>query len=181
MTCAAEEVEITEHTAYPADGSLSCVAGEMKELTLHGKVEFSGPRFNPAWFVAKDGGDALTGQCAPYTLDPAGTYFTNGGSATGSDSFCGDISAPGKTVYTDATIIAGESILCEDQDGDGKMDVAVCFGWSDFDERCDPHFPHIGSYTSCDCDRVNLKEIEVIQPTPVADPDADLAPIVPAC
>jgi hypothetical protein len=126
-----------------------------------------------AWWVATDGGDALTGTCLVDTLaEDGGNYvFTNNARASYDLDTCGDVvvaASRGGTTLTMSEIMAPRAIPCTDDDGDGYLDVAICFSWNQYsDGRCDGTAPMVGdanAKSSCNCQNYNFPEIMVEEP-----------------
>jgi hypothetical protein len=168
--CVSNEVYLTDVVASPAQ---SCTMGEMVTVALTGTAQIASSRNDLAWWVATDGGDALTGSCIVETLaEDEGDYvFTNNARASYDLDSCGDVAVmyPTSTSLT-TEIMATRSIPCTDDDHDGHLDVAICFSWNQYtDGRCDGSMPMVGDATSCNCQNYNFPEIIVEEETHVHD------------
>lgn len=157
VECAAGEVEMLNPSATTAG---TCTQGELTTVSVTSDIKFLGGRYSTAWYVGTDGGNALSGFCSNYIL-PSTTSIEGGSMESGQ---CGDFDAAGEATATGVTIIDDEIMVCEDQDGDGFLDVSVCFGWANTPRTCDQEYPKMGSPLACDCERVNIPDIAVLAP-----------------
>ena len=97
--CSANDVKITTITLQPGGLLDACTyAGDTATLNL--KVEVgsgANRRYDASFFLARDGGDALTGSCEHEALIPADTLNSSGDPNSGSGPYanfdgdaCGD-------------------------------------------------------------------------------------------
>jgi hypothetical protein len=160
-------------------------------VTLTGDVNFNAARFDPGWYVATDGGNALTGRCAIVSLSKGGTYsFTNGGEvrwekeegerSNAAGDLCGDVNIQGGrgTTLTGTNMIIETPVLCNDSNGDGTLDVGVCFSWrtKGTDGFCMPKALYPGTTSKCYCQSsevANMKVVVVPDEEPVGDTTYD--------
>lgn len=160
-------------------------------MTLTGDVNFNAARFDPGWYVATDGGNALTGRCAVVSLSKGGTYsFTNGGEvrwekeegerSNAAGDLCGDVNIQGGrgTTLTGTNMIIETPVLCNDSNGDGTLDVGVCFSWrtKGTDGFCMPKALYPGTTSKCYCQSsevANMKVVVVPDEEPVGDTNYD--------
>lgn len=195
IICAASsvEVDIVQHTATMSPPGSSCVAGEKVNVTLSGTVKVKkspNPYYNLAWFVATDGGDALSGSCQATALP------SNGGDihvVDYDDNSCGDLIAE-RLASFQADLLVNQEVKCAttEENENRFLAVSICFSWQEEPqqsarrlanggrvldagpETCDPtqsSFP--GFARDCDCDVYEFSQIRVEDPIQ-SDP-------VPAC
>ncbi len=97
-TCTANDVSIAELTRL--SGTSSCVIGTQIVLSIQVKwLSTANGRYDVAAYIAKDGGDALTGECFEFILAPVGAspQFGNATSPTEgpfqelNGDLCGDL------------------------------------------------------------------------------------------
>jgi hypothetical protein len=165
--CVSTEVYLMDVVAKPAQ---TCTKGEMVTVSLTGTARIASSRNDLAWWVATDGGDALTGTCLVDTLaEDGGKYtFTNNARVSYDLDTCGDVVVAGRgaTTLTMSEIMASRAIPCTDDDGDGHLDVAICFSWNQYTNgRCDGTAPMVGdARVSCNCQNYNFPEVMVEEP-----------------
>lgn len=190
LSCTAKNIflESVESTS-----AKQCVAGTNIKLTLSATVKFnSGAWYDPGWYIAKDGGDALTGKCAVGFLDQKyqtaikvtessclnlnkGTV-TWVGDANGGNDECGDVVVEGTSGgVMNYNILIDTDLQCKDTDKDGKMDFSICFGWKNAanDNICRVAsklaaglIPELypGTTDSCFCAQVDIPNVVVLTP-----------------
>jgi uncharacterized repeat protein (TIGR01451 family) len=153
LSCTKKEMSLDE---ISATAPAQCVVGKPVKLSLSGLIRLTGTtKMDAHWFVARDGGDALTGKCAVGFFDKkyelattvtesktskiekggcswsGNTKTTVAPPVTDTDE-CGDVvlgdTAGGVLSYK---IIVDTEVMCKDTDKDGKLDVSICFGWKD--------------------------------------------------
>jgi len=189
LSCTAKEVWIDE--AFSTEPK-SCEVGKPIKLTLNARVHFNGDTFDPGWYIATDGGDAMTGTCALAALEEAyggSIRLTKSESSNiladdakvqwtgdvGNDE-CGDVTnVPGGGAVLDYQIAVATDLICGDSDKDGRMDFNICFSWRkpDEDEYCafrqalsEGHAPDLypGSDNSCFCSSVSIPNVIALDP-----------------
>lgn len=141
LTCKAKEVYLTNiHNS----NRTTCTAGTKLKVDISADIMFNTDRYDPTFFVALDGGDAMTGQCLLNGLQQTGTFIVldNDSNSTtpvgqvvwdkdhrGGNDKCGDVIMNGGGGGKVRTTILNTEVLCVDRDKDGVLDVAVCFSW----------------------------------------------------
>jgi hypothetical protein len=132
-----------------ADDALSCTADGKStvKVSFEGSITMTESVNDLGWYIATDGGDAMTGLCIANGLQEGNTYdvvglggsnvaagsvvWTSGG---GDGDECGDVIIDTPKGASVATPIAVELTLpCKDSNQDGTLDVAICFTWSNND------------------------------------------------
>jgi hypothetical protein len=165
---------------------LTCKPGEKVIVTVDASMRIDGPRNDLGWYVAADGGDALTGKCIVNGLQSAYNYplvhvatspsspgkvvwFKKDG---GDDDMCGDVTTSAAAVQLKTHLLVNAQLPCVDDNEDGILDVAMCFTWrsdASNDGACDLSENIPGSVAnSCFCTRYDIKNIVV--ETPPAKP-----------
>jgi hypothetical protein len=158
LVCRAKEVLLTSITSPSLK---SCRFGDMVQLDIMATISMNSPRYDFGWYVAEDGGDALTGNCTINTLSEVGVYNVSNGflswlddKSQPSDS-CGDVlgESDSSVSIEDAYLARGILMPCQDINQDGHLDFSVCFTWrtADTDGACSPEGPYPGSVSKCDC------------------------------
>jgi len=189
LVCRDREVFIHE---LHSQTRTSCDLDTLIVLNVDAWVHFNTQRFDPGWYVARDGGDALRGLCAisgllqdhsyqvvnDYEDDTAQVVGSVAWNAdeNGEDDVCGDLivnGGGGADILV--PLLEDVEVKCVDYNGDGNLDVSVCFSWrhSGHDDTCsltfdDPHtqgavpdlFPAAPS--QCFCARYDIPEITVV-------------------
>lgn len=150
---------------------------------------FNSDRYDPAWFLAVDGGDALTGKCFASPLlqgNVTSDLFASATSTTkvgliswtqdfkGSNDVCGDIitTSGGGAVLKSVDIAKNVAVICDDKNGDGVLDFGICFSWRErgADDTCVPDFIYPGSPSKCFCARYDVPQITIkIPDNPVGE------------
>lgn len=162
---------------------LKCKPGEKVNVTVDATMRIDGPRNDLGWYVAADGGDALTGTCIvnglqsrfgynltdTVTTAPAGkiVWLKPDG---GDDDKCGDVKTDVDKTQIRTPLLVNAELPCIDDNDDGVLDVAVCFTWkNDINNQgtCNIADNIPGSDCSCYCTRYDIKNVEVEDP-PVA-------------
>jgi uncharacterized repeat protein (TIGR01451 family) len=153
LSCIAKQVFME---SVQASQPAQCVAGKPIKLTLTAVVRLNGyDKYDPHWYVAKDGGDALGGSCALGFLDKKyalassvvtqaattnyrtgmcnhATTTTTTTTTTADTDECGDVTLSDTTggVLT-YNILVDTEVMCKDGDKNGKLDISVCYGWKE--------------------------------------------------
>jgi hypothetical protein len=94
LGCNAKEVFLVELRAL---ASATCVQGGNITLSLNGTVNFNSDRYDPGWYIATDGGNALVGQCFTKVLlqNESGTTIVDAnGNSAGSVQWNNDAKKP---------------------------------------------------------------------------------------
>jgi uncharacterized repeat protein (TIGR01451 family) len=139
LVCRAKEVYLNEITSVRT----TCQAGSTFKVNLTASIHFNAARYDPAWYVGKDGGDALTGICAINGLTQGQNYVVSdgkGGPVVGSVAWnqdfkggndkCGDvIMSGGGGADIQVNFLQNEEIKCVDTNNDSNLDISVCFSW----------------------------------------------------
>jgi len=181
LVCAAKEVTLQSATAT-IDGT--CVAGEYVKVTINAEVHFNAARYDVAWSVPLDGGTGLTGDCAVTTLAQGEDYGATDGQVVFKDAkpknlpadACGDID--GRTTLSIEGFMHETEILCQDSNGDGYLDVPVCFSWKTQgnDSVCHPGHNYPGTPSKCDCMTAQIPNFTVTNTAPSESPSAAPSP-----
>jgi uncharacterized repeat protein (TIGR01451 family) len=153
LSCTTKQVSLD---SVAASAPAQCVVGKPIKLSLTGVMRLTGAtKMDPHWFVARDGGDALTGKCAvgffdkKYELATTVTESTTSKIEKGGCSWSGstkttvalpvtDTDECGDIVLGDTTggvltynVLVDTEVTCKDTNKDGKLEVSICFGWKD--------------------------------------------------
>lgn len=169
LICRAKEVQLTSITTAERT---SCKVGSKITLDLSANIEMVSARYDLGWYIAQDGGDALSGTCAVNSLDSTNKFnVTNGNITWTQDSkirndVCGDvfsITPSSKTTLNQASLGKQVELLCEDINGDGYLDFSICFSWrkGDVDSVCEPDALYPGSTSDCDCATYDATNVTV--------------------
>lgn len=140
LQCKAKEVYLDN--IYNSE-RITCVQGTKIKVDIRADIIFRTTRYDPAFFVALDGGDAMKGTCLlkglekniPYkVVDPDDNTTVVGKVLFDSDHFggndsCGDVIMDVGGGGKITTSIVNTEMLCNDRDGDGSFDFAICFSW----------------------------------------------------
>ena len=183
LVCASKEVYID---SVAADVPKTCTLGETITITVDANIQISGPRNDVGWYIASDGGDALTGQCIVNGFQNSGAAYnvlnSNGQSAgfvkftkaDGADGDqCGDIFIVNDgSAKVAVPVMVNAKLPCTDDNDDGALDFAICFSWKTdaTNGMCNFSTNIPGTNCGCYCTRIDVPNVEVI-PTPV-DPIA---------
>jgi uncharacterized repeat protein (TIGR01451 family) len=175
LVCASKEVYIN---TLKSDKPMTCKPGEQVILTVDASIQISGPRNDVGWYVAKDGGDALTGQCIVNGLQDNGAVYnvTNAASKTagfvqwttanGADGDqCGDVFIVNDgSAKLEIPIVVNATMPCTDENDDGVMDFAICFTWKTdaTNAVCQLATNTPGTNCACFCTRVDVPNVEVV-------------------
>jgi hypothetical protein len=166
---------------------MTCKLDESITISFDGSIRMMKARkFDVGFYVATDGGDALTGTCAVTGLQSSKTYkvvdkagsknvvgsvFWKTDGADGDE--CGDVFPTVDASSIDMPVAVDLTVPCKDDNEDGILDVAICFTW-----KCDTtnnvctiskNIP--GSATqSCFCTRYDIPDIPAVIPdkSPIA-------------
>jgi len=172
LICRAKEVNVA---LVRTNETKSCKIGEKIKLTLISTVTVESCRHDFGWYIATDGGNALTGKCAINSLAKSNKYnITAPGYVTWekdhiANDTCGDLFYPvSNTSTVSSPIILNEltlaeelEITCEDVNDDGFLDFSMCFTWrdADHDTVCDPMALYPAYAGHCDCERFNVVNV----------------------
>jgi len=112
----------------------TCVEGSL--ITISGSVELQSTaeqrRSDIGWWIASDGGTAISGTCQHF-------YFDTSGDPTGLDDLdpastpadlCGDIDS--KAFFGGIPLdkpVTSFQVICQDTDADNQLDAGACTGW----------------------------------------------------
>ena len=171
LVCAERKVFLESVHADAAD---SCLADGIATITisLEGSIEVASSVNDLGWYVATDGGDAMTGSCVINGLQEGNTYDFEAGSTVwteggGDGDECGDVivdGGQGSSVMT--PIVVDLTVVCADDNEDGTLDFALCFTWSgDSNGDCTitSNTPTESS-GSCYCTRYEVPNVDVLLP-----------------
>ena len=181
LVCTAKEVSLVN---LKASVRSTCVIGQNLTISLNGTVQFNTARYDPAWFIAKDGGDALTGKCFVQPLlkgnlttvdlfDAVGSVKKVGQiewtkDFKGSNDACGDIimNTGGGSVLQSVDIAKDLTLVCDDKNRDGVLDIGICFSWREpgADDTCNTKMVYPGAPSKCFCTRYDIPQVTITQP-----------------
>jgi hypothetical protein len=161
LVCRAKEVQLTDLKTT----AKSCKKGEKIVIDVMGSISMTSARYDLGWYVAQDGGDALTGKCTINTLSNKSKYNVTDGKLSWLDDAvqpidtCGDVFTTATALSTtpihikDTYLARGIEVPCQDVNNDGHLDISICFSWRDgvTDDKCDEFGPYPGSVSKCDC------------------------------
>lgn len=174
LSCRAKEVQLT---SVKTNLTTTCKIGTKITVDLYATIEMVAARYDLGWYIATDGGDALTGTCAVNSLDSSNKYNITGGNVTwtqdanGRTDVCGDLFTPLATpspVKMDSVALGKQLELeCEDVNADGYLDFSICFSWRTgaTDSVCDPSGVYPGSPSACDCATYQIPTVTTISNT----------------
>ncbi|WP_439106457.1 hypothetical protein [Congregibacter sp.] len=174
--CSANDLVVT---GTLIGGPSECTVGETISLTaLVGVSSTARSRYDLAIFVGNDGGEVFDGASCDLTAfvpQTSSDVLFNGTDTAGLGPFrdldgdaCGDISSSDGTNYRLVTL---DSVLCEDRDGDGDVDISGMITWSsnaNADVCTDPTNPSSffpSQSSKCDYDP-NLNLPIIVEPSP---------------
>lgn len=140
LQCTAKEVYLEN---IKNSNRTRCAAGSKIKVDISADIRFNSARYDPAFFVALDGGNAMNGKCLlkgleagqPYkVVDPTMNTTVVGSvvfdkDARGGNDKCGDVVINGGGGAIIRTSIVNTEVQCVDRDGNGSLDIAVCFSW----------------------------------------------------
>jgi hypothetical protein len=140
LVCTAKEVYLDN---VRNKNRTRCIEGKTIKVDISADVMFNTDRYDPAFFVALDGGNAMTGKCLLKGFEANQNYMvvdqkqdtkTVGAVVFGQDfrggnDKCGDVIINGGGGAKIRTSIVNTEVQCVDRDNDGSLDVAVCFSW----------------------------------------------------
>ncbi len=162
-SCTATDVRIT--SIAPISTLVSCGAGSSTATAVFDVTVVAGAaRQDIGVFVAVDGGNAVgSGQCfhdylqPPLVASPAPITSYHGPWRDKDADGCGDMDASSQIVK-DLNPSGGVTILCDDTNGDGIVDVSVCTSWDTSSvNACSGVQGAIPlSFSKCWCGRVNV-------------------------
>jgi hypothetical protein len=171
LICRAREVHLA---AIQTTEAKSCKLGEKIKLTLISTITVESCRHDFGWYIATDGGNALTGKCVINSLVQSNKYnITAPGYMTWeqdhiANDTCGDIFYPKDNSTSSHPIVLNEVTLakeieveCADVNDDGFLDFSMCFTWrdADHDTVCDPSALYPAYAGHCDCERYNVVNV----------------------
>lgn len=153
LICGKMDVYFIPTSVVPATPT-TCEDGSDVVLSLKATLHAIASRYDVGWYVALDGGDALTGTCDLSVLKNGNNYaVTADGSSRsvgavswtndkfGGNDECGDIllnptAAAGGNILVNVAV--DKTFKCVDTNGDGNLDFSVCFSWREdvTDELC---------------------------------------------
>lgn len=189
LVCRAKEVFLNDIHATKRG---ECKLNDMITLTVDASIHFNSARYDPGWYVARDGGDALRGKCTlsgllqKHSYNVMSNYGTDAqvvGSVVWNKDFkepndkCGDvITDGGGGADILVPFMENVEVKCVDQNNDGVLDISVCFSWrvAGNDGKCtldmtgaDGLLPDLYPATpsKCFCARYDIGEITVVKPT----------------
>jgi hypothetical protein len=169
-----------------SDDKLACTADGKStvKVSLEGSIRMTQGVNDLGWYIATDGGEAMTGRCIVNGLQEGNTYEVVGGrsnvaagsvvwtSGGGDGDECGDVIIDTPNGAAVATPIAVDlTVACQDSNKDGTLDVAICFTWSNNDSSDGCGITANAPTTAtgeCYCSRYEIPNIAVT----TADPDA---------
>jgi hypothetical protein len=170
LVCRAKEV-VLKSVSSPV--ARTCKKGEIVTVDLMATIQMESQRYDFGWYIATDGGDALSGTCAlksleepvEYNILPAGSGAVTWMDDAATNDVCGDILGINELALDNAYLAKSLDIVCEDANNDGYLDFAICFTWRDAgsDDVCDPMAMYPGSVTACDCATYDVAKITVTQ------------------
>ena len=182
LLCVTNEVFVETLSAQNAS---TCGIGETITLTLDATINIDSSRNDLGWYIATDGGDALTGTCVVNGLQDNGGQYelldtnTVGNSTRiewtslngGDDDECGDVLMYGNGhAALSLPILVETTLPCQDENDNGSLDIAICFTWKDIgtDDVCTFSGMIPTRNTGCYCTRVDVVNVEVVVPNVVA-------------
>jgi len=161
LVCTSDDVTLNSISASEA---ATCIAGQTVIVTLEGSITFANSVKDTFWYVATDAGDALEGICTTSYLTDGSAYdFTNDATVLFDDNVCGDVVVTdgGSTTLDSVQLVVDQAIQCVDDNGDGLVEVSVCFSWNDGSPgACGVP----GSDTACACSTLQIPNLTVGQP-----------------
>jgi uncharacterized repeat protein (TIGR01451 family) len=171
LVCRSKEVYLSKWVNPP---SLTCNEGETITISLKGLVYLNSDRADPGWYVAKDGGDALTGTCSAQAFLANKKY--SGATVSYQDGdMCGDVAVGPGGGAVEVPFIENQTIKCVDNNNDYNLDFSVCFSWrtdktngkcaitrAASEGREIDLFP--ASTDKCFCTRYDVDTIKVVKP-----------------
>jgi hypothetical protein len=184
LVCATKDVYLE---AIKVKEPKKCSVDDTITISIDGSIRMlKSLKYDVGYYIATDGGDALTGKCSvnglqsgnDYTVvDKAGSSKLVGSVAwttNGADGdACGDVFTTADASNIDLPVAMDLTVPCKDENEDGILDIAICFTW-----KCDTtnglctiskNIP--GALTeSCFCTRYDIPGVDV--DTPLIDPVA---------
>lgn len=164
LNCTANDVRIATATNVrnvQGEPLTQCIAGSTFSFIADFKVVLTAQtRFDVGLYFATDGDPnsdgALRGNCDANTIKPVdsitGLGSPNFVQLDGSPDTCGDIDA---THNPQIVTVQVDNVLCEDSDGDTKLNLPNCTSWRQpgSNETCQTAFDAFpGSPSKCNCD-----------------------------
>ena len=181
LVCATKEVFVEALSAQTAS---TCGIGDYVTVTIDATINIDGSRSDLGWYIATDGGDALTGTCVVNGLQNNGAVYelfdTNTvGNASrvewiseygGDDDDCGDvlIYSAGHSALS-IPILVEATLPCQDENDDGALDFAICFTWKAdaTNGLCTITNNIPNTSIDCYCTRVDVSNVEIVLPNVV--------------
>ena len=179
LVCTAKEVTLSN---LEAGERMTCTEGSTITVDLKATVHFNTGRYDVGWYIAKDGGDALNGDCyiqpllendplvtkkvvaAPGSTEVVGEITWDNDHKKPND-MCGDVHLlqGGGGVIEQTNIGQGLVLPCIDKSQSGYMDFAICFSWRQpgGDDKCIPNELYPGTPSKCFCTRYDIPQITV--------------------
>jgi hypothetical protein len=177
LICATRDVFIQSAVS---DQAQKCKVGEKITVTVKASIRLTnGPKYDMGYYVSTDGGDALDGTCIVNGLQdkvdykvvdaPGGTTVVGKVDmrVSGDGDACGDVFLTGTAGTIDMPFVMSQQLTCADDNGDGKLDMAVCFTWRGTDDNgvCDFAKNIPGKVQGgCFCTRVDVTGVTVDKP-----------------
>ena len=179
LVCTAKDVTLEY---VEANERMTCNEGDQVTVSLTGAIHFNIGRYDVGWYIAKDGGDALNGECyiqpllehdpervtsivASRGLSEVVGEITWDNDSKGQNDMCGDVHmfTGGGGVVEHANIGKELVLPCLDKDDSGNMDFAICFTWREpgGDATCIANELYPGAPSKCFCTRYNIPQITV--------------------
>lgn len=149
LVCSANDVSFMPNSVYSSP--MSCVAGETFRADIKTVMSVSKTVYDLGWYIATDGGDALTGKCTVNGFQQGLDYpsinsfgmisFEEESIVLGKvDDRCGDVAVFGEDGlgYEVEVPLGFVTLKCADENEDGAADMKVCFTWSteETDQQC---------------------------------------------
>lgn len=160
LVCTANDVRIAEASNIrdlQGNPLTTCIAGETISFTGDFKVLLGAQaRYDIGLYFATDGdpnhNGAISGICSSDIITPANNISNNFIQLDPKPDICGDITATKNPQIIRSQV---DNVLCQDTDGDGKLNLPNCTSWRQpgSNELCDAKsdaFP--GSPSKCNCD-----------------------------
>jgi hypothetical protein len=163
--CTANDVGIADFTVL--NGATECFEGDNVDVLLRANLlSTASRRYDIGFFIATDGGNALTGQCVRDFLSPPAAFGAPYNATSGVGPFlnadndaCGDIQ---QNVTTFRNIQA-ITVQCQDDDKNGMLDVGACTSWDNNANTICTNVSETDPSTSskCKCGRVMVGQVIV--------------------
>lgn len=138
MDCTSDDTIVLSLSSLPS----TCIPGAMVNVTINAEIQVQGSKYDIGWYIATDGGDALTGTCAVSGFHKPTEYAvmsstTSGGVVSFCDTElensnqCGDVllNSNVETATVWVPLLVETAIPCLDDNLDGTLDLSVCLTW----------------------------------------------------